>query len=142
MKILVTGAAGFIGYHLCEKLISLGHNVVGLDNINEYYDVNLKLARLGRLGIYSEPGYNAYLKSELYGDRFTFIKLDLEDKDNIPVVFEREKFDAVCNLAAQAGVRYSIEKPFNYVESNIVGFLNILEACRTYEVKKFVYASS
>ncbi len=142
MKILVTGAAGFIGYHLCEKLISLGHDVVGLDNVNEYYDVNLKLARLGQLGIRVNPESKSILKSELHGDKFSFIKLDLEDRENMPVLFEREKFDVVCNLAAQAGVRFSLEKPFTYIESNILGFVNILEACRNYNVKKLVYASS
>ena len=142
MKILVTGAAGFIGYHLSEKLITMGHDVVGLDNINDYYDVHLKLARLIKLGIYDEPADNEIVKSQKNGDRFRFIKLDVADKLNIPILFENEKFDAVCNLAAQAGVRYSIQKPFVYVESNVVGFVNILEACRNFDVKTLVYASS
>jgi UDP-glucuronate 4-epimerase len=142
LKILVTGAAGFIGYHLCEKLVALGHTVVGLDNINDYYDVNLKLNRLKQLGISSHPEYNRVLTSDLHNERFTFVKLNLEDRDNLPALFETEKFDIVSNLAAQAGVRYSLEKPFTYVESNIIGFLNVLEACRNHNVKKLVYASS
>ncbi|MCG2419781.1 NAD-dependent epimerase [Aequorivita sp. F47161] len=143
MKILVTGAAGFIGYHLCEKLISLGHVVVGLDNINDYYDVNLKLARLKNLGISeNQIEYNEYVESELHNEQFIFIKINLEDQKNLPLLFEGNEFDLVCNLAAQAGVRYSIEQPMKYVESNIVGFVNLLECVRHAKVKKLVYASS
>lgn len=142
MKILVTGAAGFIGYHLCEKLIAMGHNVVGLDNINDYYDVNLKLARLQQLGIFHDITENEIIESQKHGSLFKFIKLNIADKLNLPVLFKNEKFDVVCNLAAQAGVRYSLQKPFVYVESNIVGFVNILEACRNFNVKTLVYASS
>ena len=142
-KILVTGAAGFIGYHLCEKLISLGHEVVGLDNINDYYDVNLKHGRLNELGILeSEIEYNKLVESERHGTQCRFIKLDLEDQVNLPLLFKQEKFDMVCNLAAQAGVRYSIEQPMKYVESNIVGFVNLLECVRHSGIKKIVYASS
>ncbi|NDI97597.1 NAD-dependent epimerase [Flavobacterium sp. LaA7.5] len=141
MKILVTGAAGFIGYHLSEKLLSLGHTVVGLDNINDYYDVNLKLARLKQLGI-EQVEYNVLLSGSIHNDKFKFIKLNLEDREAINKLFEKEQFDSICNLAAQAGVRYSIENPHAYIESNIVGFINILEACRNYNVKKIVYASS
>jgi len=141
MKILVTGAAGFIGYHLCERLLVMGHDVVGLDNINDYYDVNLKLGRLEQLGI-SNPEDNKVLSSSIHNGRLKFVKMGLEDRDNLPTLFETEKFDIVCNLAAQAGVRYSLENPFAYVESNIVGFVNILEACRNYNVKNLVYASS
>lgn len=142
MKILVTGAAGFIGYHLCEKLLKEGHEVVGLDNINDYYDVNLKLSRLKQLGIFLEPTYNVILNSEIKDSTFKFIKLDLEDRNNLPILFNTFNFDIVCNLAAQAGVRYSIEKPFTYIESNVLGFVNLLEACRNFNVKKLVYASS
>lgn len=143
MKILVTGAAGFIGYHLCEKLIALGHKVVGLDNINNYYDVNLKYARLNELGVSKlEIEYNRLVESNLHGANCKFIKLNLEDQVNLPVLFEEERFDIVCNLAAQAGVRYSIEEPMKYVESNIVGFVNLLECMRHANVKKLVYASS
>ncbi|GGB71951.1 NAD-dependent epimerase [Flavobacterium suaedae] len=142
MKILVTGAAGFIGYHLCEKLVALGHTITGLDNLNDYYDVNLKLSRLKELGISDVPQYNTGIESNIHAERFKFIKLNVEDKDNLPALFEESNFDIVCNLAAQAGVRYSIENPFVYAESNLVGFLNILEACRNYNVDKLVYASS
>lgn len=143
MRVLVTGAAGFIGYHLCERLISLGHTVVGLDNINDYYDVNLKLARLKNLGISEKHiHYNDNLVSDLYDPQFHFIKMNLEDQENLPLLFKEEKFDVVCNLAAQAGVRYSIEKPMKYVESNIVGFVNLLECVRNAGIKKLVYASS
>lgn len=142
MKILVTGAAGFIGFHLCEKLIGQGHEVVGIDSINDYYDVNLKLARLKELGISSNIEYGVPKQSELAEKPFTFIKVNLEDKAQIPGIFETYGFDLVCNLAAQAGVRYSIENPFAYVESNLIGFVNILEACRNFDVKKLVYASS
>lgn len=143
MKILVTGAAGFIGYHLCERLLSLGHIVVGLDNINDYYDVNLKYARLKNLGI-SETNieYNKAILSDLHGETFQFVKMNLEDQINLQLLFEVQNFDIVCNLAAQAGVRYSIEQPMKYVESNIVGFVNLLECVRHAGVKKLVYASS
>jgi len=143
MKILVTGAAGFIGYHLCEQLLKLGHDVVGLDNINDYYDVNLKYARLKELGISeSEIQYNKGISSNSHGNRLQFIKINLEDQENLPTLFEENSFDVVCNLAAQAGVRYSIEKPMKYVESNIMGFANLLECVRNTKVKKLVYASS
>lgn len=143
MMILVTGAAGFIGYHLCEKLIALGHQVVGLDNINDYYDVNLKYSRLKKLGITeSDVEYNKIVVSKLHGVNCEFIKLNLEDQLNLSSLFDQFKFDVVCNLAAQAGVRYSIEKPMKYVESNIVGFVNLLECVRHAGIKKLVYASS
>lgn len=142
-KILVTGAAGFIGYHLCEKLISLNHQVIGLDNINDYYDVQLKVARLQNLGIQENIiEYNKLSPSELHPTNFSFIKLNLEDQNNLPMLFEEHNFDMVCNLAAQAGVRYSIEQPMKYVESNIVGFVNLLECVRNAGVKKLIYASS
>ena len=140
MKILVTGAAGFIGYHLCEKLSGLGHEVVGLDNINDYYDVNLKYARLSNLGIARATIQDNKEVSGKSG--FRFFKMEIGDRDNLPTLFEAEKFDVVVNLAAQAGVRYSIENPFAYAESNLLGFLNILECCRNFNVRKLVYASS
>lgn len=141
MKILVTGAAGFIGYHLCEKLIELGHEVVGIDNINGYYDINLKMARLKNLGV-SDVNEHKVSISEVHGDNFHFMKLSLADQVHMPLLFKQYQFDAVCNLAAQAGVRYSIEDPMVYVESNIVGFVNLLECIRNNGVKKLVYASS
>ena len=143
MKVLVTGAAGFIGYHLSEKLLSAGYTVVGLDNLNDYYDVNLKLGRLEQLGITASSfTYNTLYSSSKYPQHFSFIKLNLEDKDAVDALFANEKFDLVCNLAAQAGVRYSLEQPFQYVDSNVSGFLSILEGCRNHGVKKLMYASS
>lgn len=142
MKILITGTAGFIGYHLAKKLLERGDEVVGLDNINDYYDVNLKYARLAELGIKKEDIKNNKLVSSSTYPNHKFIKLDLADTENINRLFETEKFDAVCNLAAQAGVRYSLENPRAYVDSNVVGFLNILEACRNYNVNNLAFASS
>lgn len=143
-KILVTGAAGFIGFHLCEKLLALGYEVVGLDNINDYYDVNLKYARLQELGIDREPAseFNQYVHSTKYGERFCFVRMHLEDRVELPKLFEKFDFESVVNLGAQAGVRYSIENPMAYVDSNVVGFVNILEACRHHKVMKLLYASS
>lgn len=142
MKILVTGSAGFIGFHLAKVLLERGDEVVGLDNINDYYDVNLKYARLRELGIEKESlTTNNYALSTKFS-KHKFIKANLEDRDTINKLFEEEKFDIVCNLAAQAGVRYSIQNPYAYIESNILGFINILEACRNYGMKNLVYASS
>ncbi|ETN96221.1 NAD-dependent epimerase [Zhouia amylolytica] len=144
MKILVTGAAGFIGFHTSKLLLAKGHEVIGLDNINDYYDPNLKFNRLKTLGISKEQAepYNHISESTVYGKQFKFIRLNLEDRENLPDLFKEEKFDVVCNLAAQAGVRYSLENPETYIDSNIVGFLNILECSRHYNVKHLVYASS
>ena len=142
MKILVTGTAGFIGFHLAKKLLARGDEVVGLDNINDYYDVNLKYARLKELGINkNEIKPNSKTTSTIYQNH-SFYLSDLADADAINKLFETEKFDAVCNLAAQAGVRYSIENPHAYIQSNVVGFVNILEACRNFGVKNLAYASS
>ncbi|MBN2858068.1 MAG: NAD-dependent epimerase [Candidatus Delongbacteria bacterium] len=142
MKILITGTAGFIGYHLAERLISEGYDVTGLDNINNYYDINVKYGRLERTGI-SAPDieYGKSVQSSIHNN-YKFVKLNLEDKENINRLFGSEKFDAVCNLAAQAGVRYSLTNPEAYIDSNIVGFMNILEACRHNDIKNLVYASS
>lgn len=139
--ILVTGAAGFIGYHLCEKLIKEGYNVVGIDNINGYYDINLKMARLNELGIKTVYEHKLAF-GEKYGEQFHFYKMNLEDQVQLPLLFTKYKFDVVCNLAAQAGVRYSIEEPMVYVESNIVGYMNLLECMRYNKVMKLIYASS
>ena len=134
-KVLVTGAAGFIGFYTAKKLIDLGYEVVGLDNINDYYDVNLKYARLNELGIdrVEAEQENNLVQSSLYPS-LKFIRLNLEDRENLPVLFEQQKFDSVINLAAQAGVRYSLENPMAYVDSNIVGFVNILECCRYHAI--------
>ena len=142
MKILVTGAAGFIGYYTSKVLLSKGHTVVGLDNINDYYDVKLKFDRLNELGINKTEAskFNSICKSK--SKDFTFVRMNLEDREELPKLFKKENFDIVCNLAAQAGVRYSLENPETYVDSNLVGFLNILECCRNNDIKHLVYASS
>ncbi|MBA2880881.1 UDP-glucuronate 4-epimerase [Desulfosalsimonas propionicica] len=126
-KVLVTGAAGFIGYHLASRLADEGKTVAGLDNLNAYYDVELKKARLRRLE--QKPG-------------FSFHRIDLEDRDALNRLFAERKFDVVVNLAAQAGVRYSLENPHAYVDANLVGFVNLLECCRHFNVSHFVFASS
>ena len=141
-KILVTGVAGFIGYHLSKALLARGHQIVGIDNINDYYDINLKYARLKELDIKREDAEIFFKSSTNTSKTFTFVRMNLEDRQELPELFENHKFDLVCNLAAQAGVRYSIENPEAYIDSNITGFLNILECCRNYKVKKLVYASS
>lgn len=142
MKILITGTAGFIGYHLVGRLIEEDLEIVGLDIINDYYDLNLKYDRLLNHGIKKETiEYNKFVKSEKYTN-YRFIKLDLTDREGIASLFETEKFDYVVNLAAQAGVRHSLTHPHDYVDFNITGFLNILEGCRHNKIKHLVYASS
>ena len=143
MKILVTGAAGFIGFHTCLKLVSQGHEVYGIDNINDYYDPQLKFDRLNELG-FNEVESKLF-KNEVQSAKFNslrFSRIDLVDLESINNLFKQEQFEVVCNLAAQAGVRYSIENPKAYIDSNILGFLNILEGCRNHKVKHLVYASS
>lgn len=142
MKILVTGAAGFIGSYICKYLLDRGDLVVGLDNINTYYDINLKYGRLATLGIGRDfVDWYKFVQSDIFKN-FRFIRMNLEDKQAMQMLFANELFDKVVNLAAQAGVRYSIENPYAYVESNIEGFLNVLEGCRHHQVKHLVYASS
>jgi len=127
MKLLITGAAGFIGFHLSQKLLEEDYQVIGIDNLNDYYDPGLKKARLEILGSHNN---------------FSFHKVDLKDKAEVDSIFETYKPTHVVNLAAQAGVRYSIENPYAYVDSNLIGFINVLEACRNYPVKHLIYASS
>jgi UDP-glucuronate 4-epimerase len=141
-KILVTGTAGFIGFHMIKALAGEGRQVIGLDNINDYYDVDLKYARLAESGIQaSSLQYNRLVTSTVFPG-YSFIKLDLDDRENLFNLFQQHSFDKVLNLAAQAGVRYSLTNPYAYLSSNLSGFLNILEACRHHQVKHLVYASS
>ncbi|MGI6048178.1 MAG: NAD-dependent epimerase/dehydratase family protein [Petrimonas sp.] len=142
MKILVTGAAGFIGYHVAKKLAAQGFKVVGLDNINDYYDVRLKFARLADSGIRKEKIKAGELAQSDMFSNYRFIQLDLTNRENLLSLFENEKFTHVINLAAQAGVRYSLKNPFSYINSNVVGFTNLLEVCRVSGVQHLVYASS
>ncbi|MED3964049.1 NAD-dependent epimerase [Niallia taxi] len=127
MRVLITGVAGFIGAHLAKKLLDNNHIVVGVDNLNEYYDVKLKRDRLNLLVDYN---------------KFHFFQVDIADKNSLKNIFEKEDIDIVINLAAQAGVRYSIENPYAYIDSNISGFMNILENCRHFDIKHLIYASS
>ena len=142
MKILVTGGAGFIGSFVVQRLLESGNEVVGLDNINDYYSPSLKYDRLRNVGIDEECiTWNKLIKSNIYSS-YSFVRMNLEDREQMQKLFTEEKFDYVCHLAAQAGVRYSIENPYAYIDSNIIGFMNILECCRNYNIKHLVYASS
>lgn len=142
MKILVTGSAGFIGYHLVKKLVQTENEIIGLDIINDYYDLRVKYGRLEVCGIHLQNiKHNVFVQSTKYSN-YKFIKLDLSDQKHLYKLFDTEKFDVVVNLAAQAGVRYSITNPDAYLNSNIIGFYNILEACRHNKVGHLVYASS
>jgi len=127
LKILITGAAGFIGYNLCKSLLDEGHKIMGVDNLNEYYDINLKTSRLNLLNKYKN---------------FKFKKIDISDREAINYSFNKFQPNKVVNLAAQAGVRYSLKNPYSYLDSNLVGFLNILELCRHNQVEGLIYASS
>jgi UDP-glucuronate 4-epimerase len=141
-KLLITGTAGFVGFHLAKRCLECGHEVLGLDNINDYYDVRLKYGRLHEIGISKERlAYGKLIQSEKY-PQFKFIQLNLEDREALFALFKEQAFDIVCNLAAQAGVRYSLTNPYAYIEANIVGFVNILEACRHNSISHLVYASS
>ena len=142
MKVLITGTAGFIGFYLAARLLERGDEVVGIDCINDYYDPELKYGRLREAGV--ERGdieYSAETRSCRY-EGYRFIKMNLEDREGLERIFKKEKFDMVCNIAAQAGVRYSIDNPYAYIDSNITGFINILECCRNHAIKHLVYASS
>lgn len=142
MKILVTGSAGFIGFHLVEHLLKEGHEIVGIDSVNDYYDPALKYGRLSESGIAKfEVFYNQQVNSRL-NSNYKFIQLLLEDEGALMALFEKEHFDTVINLGAQAGVRYSLENAHAYIRSNISGFLNILECSRRFSIKHLVYASS
>ncbi len=142
MKILITGTAGFIGFHLATKLISRGDEIVGLDSINDYYDIRVKYGRLEKTGISkTNIEYNKLVQSSIHPN-YQFIQLNLEDKENLQKLFSEQKFDRVVNLAAQAGVRYSLTHPEAYMEANIIGFLNILECCRHHQIEHLTYASS
>lgn len=142
MKVLITGAAGFIGFHLTQNLLKEGHEVIGIDNINNYYDINLKFDRLKELGIERDNAIQFHKSSINADGLFEFIRMNIEDREALPELFKKHNFDVVCNLAAQAGVRYSIENAQAYIDSNIQGFINVLECCRNYGVKRLVYASS
>jgi UDP-glucuronate 4-epimerase len=141
-RLLVTGTAGFIGFHLIKSLFGSDYDIVGLDNINDYYDVDLKYGRLAETGIERDRIVYNELINSIVSEQYKFIQLDLEDKDNLISLFSEVKFDSVINLAAQAGVRYGLTNPDAYVDSNISGFLNILEACRYHPVEHLLFASS
>ena len=142
MKILVTGSAGFIGFHLTERLLGRGDQVVGLDNLNSYYDVDLKYARLREIGIEKSRIVPGERVQSLKYPAYRFVVLGLEDRTAVEKLFCEEKPDIVINLAAQAGVRYSLENPYAYVDSNVVGFVNLLECCRCVPIRHLIYASS
>ena len=143
MKVLVTGAAGFIGYHLSKGLLNNGVDVVGLDNLNNYYSIDLKYARLELLGIEidDKSSLEVLNRSKTFNN-FSFIRCDLSDRVAIEKIFKEQHFDVVINLAAQAGVRYSLENPNAFISSNVMGFLNILEGCRNHQIKHLIFASS
>ena len=141
MKILISGVAGFIGFHLAKKLVSQGHTIVGIDNLNTYYEVQLKIDRLKELGVEIQLE-ELPLKKNREKDNFSFHQIDLTDEEKLNELFLTSGIDLVINLAAQAGVRYSIENPKAYINSNVVGFINILECCKKYNIKELIYASS
>lgn len=142
MNILVTGTAGFIGFHVAQRLLKDGHNVIGIDNINDYYDVQLKYNRLKYAGITSSNFSDVQKYVSAYTNSYTFYKANLQDKEALEKIFIDNSIDRVIHLAAQAGVRYSLINPGTYIQSNIVGFANLLECCRHHQIKHLVYASS
>lgn len=142
MNVLITGNAGFIGMHLTLRLCELGYNVFGIDNLNEYYDVKLKFARLKKCGIDSDNIIDDQVNESSTLNNFRFIKMDINNPEKVNEIFRKYEFEIVCHLAAQAGVRYSIINPRSYIENNIDGFFNIIEASRVFDVKYFFYASS
>lgn len=141
MKILITGTAGFIGFHLALALARRGDQVIGIDNINDYYDVSVKYGRLEHSGFSGPYEFGKLIPSDKYPD-LAFIRMNLEDREGLENLFKSQKFDRVCNLAAQAGVRYSLTNPYAYVDSNVVGYVNLLECCRHHDIDHFVFASS
>jgi len=141
-KILITGTAGFIGFHVSKKLLKDGYEIIGLDNINDYYDTRLKYDRLNQLGIEPSDLKDGAITLSRSNPNFRFLKDDLTNRDAIWKLFENQRFDRVVHLAAQAGVRYSLENPYAYLDSNLSGFLNILEGCRHHAIEHLVYASS
>ncbi len=142
MKILITGTAGFIGYHLARRLLDRGEEVVGLDNISDYYDIHLKYGRLEEMGIAKDSVKDHEIVLSTKSPGYRFVKMDLKDRQPLDGLIGRERFDIICHLAAQAGVRYSLENPQAYIDSNIQGFFNLIEASRHNDIKHFVYASS
>ncbi|MDE5796585.1 MAG: NAD-dependent epimerase/dehydratase family protein, partial [Muribaculaceae bacterium] len=142
MRVLVTGSAGFIGAAVCQRLIEQGDTVVGLDNINDYYDPALKYGRLARLGIRKEDVTWYKFAKSVTEEGFSFIRMNLEDTQAMQMLFANGDFDVVIHLGAQAGVRYSITNPHAYIESNVDGFINVLEGCRNNNIKHLIYASS
>ena len=143
MKVLITGVAGFIGYHLALRLVDEGHEVLGIDNLNKYYDVQLKLDRLQELGIViTDTGSQGTRTMDAKDSSLRFLRLDVTHNERVLALFSEERFDVVCHLAAQAGVRHSLTHPWSYLTNNLHGFLSILEAARTHPVRHLVYASS
>ena len=142
MKILVTGTAGFIGFHLAEKLLSVGHEVIGIDCVNDYYDTDLKWDRLKKAGIEKQEVLSNQFSKSKINKNYSFYMCDISNQKKVFSIFKESKPSAVCNLAAQAGVRYSLENPYAYIQSNIIGFQNILDACRNFKVNNLCYASS
>ena len=142
MKVLLTGSAGFIGYHVAKSLLERGDEVYGIDSLNSYYDINLKLGRLNELGILTNQIKEDSISQSSKYPSFSFKKINIKNKKDLEDLFSENTFDAVCNIAAQAGVRYSLQEPMSYIDANITGFLNILENCRNHDIQNLSFASS